>query len=771
MIQRYGSILLMLLMLGCGIATAQEPVSQIRVGTSVPNVRFQVDGVDYQSTQTFFWSRGSKHIISLVPNQDSRSAGTRYIFSGWTLGDGSSFGQASTITVTADPSITSITANVTVEHTIFLYFYDCPNPTVRCEGSNGQITVNGVTYFGGTQLWLGAGSTITMSAQPSNGFVFGGWGQAFGPDLDRRPIQTFTHDRPRNIFARFDGAKPVRLETVPPELEVLVDRAPIKTPVNVDWAFGTPKLLGAVSPQRDAFGALYVLDGFDGLPKGQNVLYTPPVGSNNQLILTARFIRGAAFNVSTSPVGLKVKVQGSDNPVGYNFHTGVDSKIDLSAPLEQTDLNGRKYIFEGWSNDGPANQTVTVPEKGINLIARYRKLPRVIVDTRPSGYTVQVDGTACRTPCLLDREADSTARVTAPAIVSLNSEISRMEFAGWAGLQDSAVAERSLVFSGDASTVVANYLSAHRIFVSANPEKAARFTFSPASADGFYRFGTNVTMGVETLPGHRFRRWDGDLSGTFANTVLPVTGPKQATANFDIVPFVDPAGVRNAAGETPEPGVAPGSVAAIIGANLVDRTEQGPSGPLAQTLAGLVVRAGTRLLPLYWVSPERIDFLVPSDLEPGTHRITVQRTGQPDVASEMLVVRNSPGLFTRDDGPAGQAPLPLAIRANGTQVTSAAPAVPGEQLTLLATGSGRYDILSPDGFPLPDIYTYTLIDPVTVLLGDFIIEPAFAGGRGGQVGVNAIRFTVPSNAPPGSTLSLRLRVNDRLSNTAALPIR
>ncbi len=768
MIQRYGFILLMLLTLGCGIAAAQEPVGQIRIGTSARNVRFQVDGVDYQSTQTFFWTRGSKHIVSLVPNQDSRTAGTRYIFSGWTLGDGTTFGTASTITITADPSITSIIASVTVEHTILLYFYDCPNPLTRCPGSNGQVTVNGTTYFGGTQLWLAADSTVSMTAEPFAGFVFGGWGQAFGPDLDRRPLQTFTHDRPRNIFARFDGAKPVRLETVPADLEILVDRAPVKTPADVDWAFGTPKLLGAASPQRDAYGALFVLDGFDGLPKGQNVLYTPPVGSNGQLVLTARFIRGAAFNVSTIPVGLKVKVQGSDNPVGYNTYVGVDRKVELSAPLEQTDLNGRKYVFEGWSNDGAANQTVTVPEKGINVIARYRKLPRVIVDTRPSGYTVQVDGSACRTPCVLDREADSTARVTAPAIVSLNSEISRMEFAGW---QDNAAAERSLVFSGDAQSVIANYQSAHRIFVGASPEKAARITFSPASPDSFYRFGTNVTMAVETLPGHRFRRWDGDLSGTFANTVLPVTGPKQATANFDVVPFVDPAGVRNAAGETPEPGVAPGSVAAIIGANLVDRTEQGPSGPLAQTLAGLVVRIGTRLLPLYWVSPERIDFLVPSDLEPGTHRITIQRTGQPDVATEMLVVRNAPGLFTRDDGPAGQTPLPLAIRANGTQVTSEAPAVPGEQLTLLATGAGRYDILSPDGFPLPDIFTYTLVDPVSILLGDATLDPSFAGGRGGQVGVNAIRFTVPANAAAGSTLSLRLRVNDRLSNTAALPIR
>ncbi len=770
MIQRYGYISLIFLMLGVGSAAAQD-VSQVRVGTSVPNARFEVDGIEYQSTQTFFWSKGSKHFLSITPNQDSRSSGSRFTFSGWVLGDGSTFSGSSSITVTADPSITSLTASVTLEHMIMLYFYDCPNPLVRCPGSNGQVTVNGTVYYGGTQLWLSAGSTVIMSAEPYTGFVFGGWSQAFGPDNDSKPIQQFTHDRPRNIFARFDGAHPVRLVTVPADLKVLVDRTPVQTPADVDWAFGQPKLLGAPSPQRDAYGGLWVLDGFDGMPKGQSVVYTPKVGQNGQVTVTARFLPGAAANFSTSPNGLKLKVQGSDNPVGYNTYVGVGSKVEVEAPLEQTDASGRKYIFEGWSNAGDAKQTLTIANNGINLVATYRKLPRVVLDTRPSGYPLVVDGATCRTPCLIDREAATTAKISAPTIQTLSTELSRMEFTGWADGGGEAVRERTVTFEGDARSLVATYQSAHRISVGANPERAARFTMSPASVDGFYRYGTNVTMNAEAQPGYRFRRWEGDLSGAFANAVLPVTGPKVAVANFDTVPYADPAGVRNAAGETAEPGVAPGSVAALIGANLADRTEQGPSGPLAQTLAGLVVRLGTRLMPLFWASPERIDFQVPSDLEPGTYRLVVQRTGAPEVTSDMLVVRNAPGLFTRFDGPVGETPIAIAIRANGTQVTLDAPAAPGEVLTLLSTGAGRYDLNAPDGFPLTDFLTYRLVDPVTVLLGEARIDPSFSGGRGGQVGVNAIRFTVPANTPAGGSLPLRLSVNGRESNLTVLPIR
>jgi hypothetical protein len=64
-------------------------------------------------------------------------------------------------------------------------------------------------------------------------------------------------------------------------------------------------------------------------------------------------------------------------------------------------------------------------------------------------------------------------------------------------------------------------------------------------------------------------------------------------------PVHAPAGVGNAAGQTPQTGVAPGSIISIFGVNLATDTVVAPDGMLPQTLGGLTVRVGDRLLPLF----------------------------------------------------------------------------------------------------------------------------------------------------------------------------
>ncbi|PYT26590.1 MAG: hypothetical protein DMG58_22105 [Acidobacteria bacterium] len=51
--------------------------------------------------------------------------------------------------------------------------------------------------------------------------------------------------------------------------------------------------------------------------------------------------------------------------------------------------------------------------------------------------------------------------------------------------------------------------------------------------------------------------------------------------------------------------VAPGSIVSIYGPKLAPATEIGPDSPLAQTLGGLTVTIGERLLPLFFASPGR----------------------------------------------------------------------------------------------------------------------------------------------------------------------
>ena len=751
-----------------GAAFSQE-FSQIRVGTRPAGAKFVVDGVEYSTPQSFLWARGTKHTLGLESLQVSTLLGQRLSFSGWETA-GKVFSTAPNTIITADPSISEVIAGVKVEYQVRLYFTSCPDVTKQCPASNGRVFVNGVAYYGEGDFWQVADTSIPLQAEPFPGFVFSGWSGVPIPQQNSSFL-VLKIDRPLVIRAHFDGATPVLLKTVPQELDVYVDRARTRTTQQVDWAQGVQKLLSAPSPQRDENGAIYIFDGWEGLPKGQNVTFTPKVGTNSLLTMTARFVPGAPVSVYTEPAGLRVKINNQDIfDRNYSFYAPVAGDVLLEAPADQLDASGRKYVFAGWTNNGSGASTPTasfafaVPLKGLSTTAKYRLVPRLVVDSSPSGRMIQVEGKSCRTPCMVDKDRDQSVMVSAPRLIPVTAD-SRYEFTGWA---DSDAAERPFLIDADFKTVLARYEPAHRVAVASSPAQASTFAFEPASGDGYYRTGTTVMVTASSRPGYKFRRWEGDLEGTFASGHVQVSGPRSAMANFDLVPFADPAGVRNAAGDTPLPGVAPGSVGAMVGLNLASSLESGPASPLAQSLGGVVVRLGSRLMPLFWVSPERIEFQVPSDLEPGHYQLTVMRPGQTDTKVDMDIVWNNPGLYTRTEPQLeGGVPLVKAFRPNGSEVTLANPAQRGEEIVILGTGFGRYDLRIPDGFALPSNIPYKLVDSVSIKLGEQSVAPSFAGGHE-LVGLNSIRFIVPDVA--SGVLELRAVAGGRESNLVSLPV-
>jgi len=244
-----------------------------------------------------------------------------------------------------------------------------------------------------------------------------------------------------------------------------------------------------------------------------------------------------------------------------------------------------------------------------------------------------------------------------------------------------------------------------------------------------------------------------------------MNGPHSVRAVLDRVPYVAPAGVRNAAAETPESGLAPGSIIAIYGSSLGPAPTVGPHSPLAQSLAGVTVRVADRILPLFFVSPEQINAQLPSGLTAGDYSLTVHWDGHDDVKASFQVVRNAPGLFTQ---PVGGLQYALATHPNGTLVTPEEPALPGETITLFGTGFGPYRGNAPDGFAVPQTLILPLADPVTILSGGLSLDPVFAGAAQGEVGVVVIRFQIPEAA--ASPMELVVTANGKHSNAVVIPI-
>jgi len=388
--------LLTFAVLSAGLGYGQG-ISSFKVTPSLSGVAYYVDSVQYRSAAVFLWPKGSKHELQFIPNQDDGSwlddtKTSKYSFSGWTDNLGLSQGSAAFAqTITADPSVTEYIANFAVTYQVRLVFMDPQTPSpcgeapgnlIDPKGRPGLVVIGGTCYGGSATFWATGGTSL--NAYPYPGFVFDGWTSNLG-STDAF-LRTYEIKGPVTLGPRFSPAKRVRFLTSPMGMKVLIDRTETRTPTytpcitaelqppfvpgihftsqdslclgEFDFASDSQHILSATSPQMDSTGNLLVFDSWS-IAGGQNTIYTAK-NTNQPETITAKFVPGARVSFVTTPTVLKLKVDGRDNWPSYNFVWAIGSKYTVSAPAEQFDAAGRKYVFKGWSNGGAATQDVVV---------------------------------------------------------------------------------------------------------------------------------------------------------------------------------------------------------------------------------------------------------------------------------------------------------------------------------------------------------------------------------------------------------------------------
>lgn len=782
------------------------------IGTNPQGGVFFVDGVSYVQAQTFLWPQGSKHIVQFPFTLDLNGNSTGYqqaadgsmrlTFGTWTAGGVTLGGGASTVTITADPSLPAVIGMVTVSYQVQVLF---PNssPTASCAGGPGNpigsglltgvVYVNGACTATNTSTYVPAGP-ITLAAYPYPGWVFYGYeaNNAFLPASS----PTYNLTAGTTITPLFSIAKRVHFMTNPPQLTVLVDRSVSNTPLmpstngatcpsqvtqisglaplgfpqlctgDFDFLPGSKHSIGANTPQTDSVGNYWVFQGFTN-GTGQNGTYIPDNATNVATTVTASFVPGVKVTLITSQPGLKLTVDGLTNVQGYNYVWGQGETHTITAPATQVDAQGRTWTFVSWSNGGSAAQTLTVPSTTTNLAltATFQQLPQVTINSIPSGLQFSVDGNPCATPCVVNRASGSTVQVAVPASIA-SSSVSRMDFSAWS--DGSSATTRTITFNQNSQNLSAGYHSSWALVASVAPAGTANFTYSPATPDGFFPDGTQVTVTVVPSNGNKFVKWGGDFTGTYTTGYISMTAPHAITAYTQSVPYIAPAGIMSAAGATPDGTMAPGSVISIYGQNLASALQIGSSNPLPQTLGNITVTIGNYLLPLLFVSPEQINAQLPSELVDGNYTLLVHQTGQSDVTGSLTVSRDAPGVFTQSN--AQNQPLVLALHADGSLVTFDSPAIHGEQISIYGTGFGPYATTVVDGYFVPATPATAITDPVTLAVGAATKTPDFVGAAPGMVGMTLVQLTITDDLPTATTVNLTVMVNAKQSTTVVLPL-
>jgi uncharacterized protein (TIGR03437 family) len=775
-----------------------------------------VDGQVYSQAVTLNWVAGSKHLLVFLTDppllnqttttsiQTSVDGSTQYAFSGWR--DNAGLLQPTTDpvqTITANPQITTITAGVQVSYRIMLNFFAPPDnpllqPTCGAPGAipagvfrPGLVYLNGACYWATANVFVPANSQLALNAFPYPGFVFIGW--ALNSGAPNAYLTSLTVTSPMTIAPQFSPGKRVHFLTNPLGLNVLVDHttSPTRTDANVngpcpfneqepvypgtgfppvcfgdfDFAPGSTHVISGVSPQVDAAGNYWVFSKWSN-GTGPNAVYTVDSNTAAPDTLTGTFVPGAHVGFLTSPTGLALNIDNRQNWPGYNFIWGLGETHTVTAAANQSDSKGRKYTFQSWSNSGSATQTVTVDQSavsnGLLLTANYSVLSRILIQSYPMGMAVQVDGTSCQTPCNIDRPTGTKVQVTAQTQVGMGPS-ARLDFNNWS---DGGPSDHTYTVTGDYAVLIASYTNSYQLSAISDPANGVSFQFSPSSSDMFYSEGTQVSVTATPNGGFKFRRWNGDLNGTYPSGTITMSTPKNVIAMMDTVPYIAPAGVRNAVGDTPSSTVAPGSLISISGQNLSAQTDVGRVNPLAQSIDGVTVTVNDRILPLLYVSPQQINAQVPSDLPDGDYTLQVHSAGQPDVSANFSIARNSPGLFGQSMNSQIYA---VVLHADGSPVTPDSPAQAGETISLLGTGFGPYNTPVIDGFFPPDPPP-ALTDLVSISAGNQNPSPIWSGAAPGLTGITLTKFQIPAAMAGSGTVPLSVSINGANSNAVMLPI-
>jgi uncharacterized protein (TIGR03437 family) len=236
-----------------------------------------------------------------------------------------------------------------------------------------------------------------------------------------------------------------------------------------------------------------------------------------------------------------------------------------------------------------------------------------------------------------------------------------------------------------------------------------------------------------------------------------------AGAAWGQAPAYTPASVVNASDYSPGP-FAPNSILTIFGANLAWDTRQLAetdivNDALPTTLASVAVYIDNWPVPLIYVSPTQINFIVPGNEVDGGVPLRVVREGVTGPEITIQLIDAAPALFA----PAGYA---IATHADNTLLTPDAPAHAGDAVVVYATGLGK---TLPN--PAPGVIPLTA-DPIAglstlnVYLNGVAIDPAlifYAGVSPCSAGLYQINLYLPADTPNDPEIRVSVGTQESLA--------
>lgn len=225
------------------------------------------------------------------------------------------------------------------------------------------------------------------------------------------------------------------------------------------------------------------------------------------------------------------------------------------------------------------------------------------------------------------------------------------------------------------------------------------------------------------------------------------------------------------------PAVAPDSIASVFGIGIAGSTNAAATQPLPVTLDGVTVKikdsAGVeRSAPLFFISPNQINFLVPAATSLGAAQVTVELNGNTLSAGAVNVTAVAPGSFTFNGNGRG-VPAGYALRVRGGAQTREAihQLGPSNQFEPKPIDLGSAEdqvwlVLFGTG-----IRGRTALSNVTVTIGGVNATVSYAGAQGEFAGLDQVNLLLPSNLAGRGEVDLVLTVGGQTARSVRVNLK
>lgn len=244
--------------------------------------------------------------------------------------------------------------------------------------------------------------------------------------------------------------------------------------------------------------------------------------------------------------------------------------------------------------------------------------------------------------------------------------------------------------------------------------------------------------------------WTTDF-GSFVDTLLPVGGgTTQSVKTVNAASYVQT--------------IAPDSVVATFGTQISQSTASATSLPLPLTLSGVTVMVNNISAPLLYVSPTQINYVVPTNTDPGTATVKVMSGGTEIANGTVTIETVSPSIFT--------------ILSTGKGVPAAQTTADGITFQSVANADGTAKVLNVGTTAKPNFLVLygtglrrrSSMANVKVLIGGVQAEVSFLGAHSRLVGVDQMNIKLPQSLRGRGNVDVTVTIDGKTANTVTINI-